>query len=91
MRKGVDALSSITDARVAMFVDLDEDGTLDIMVWRTGDQGAGRVLFVQNNFDYDAFFMKAIGAVIIYIYPFFSSYLTLFPASVGPCSAEWRV
>ena len=91
MRKGVDALSSITDARVAMFVDLDEDGTLDIMVRRTGDQGAGRVLFVQNNFDYDAFFMKAIGAAIIYIYPFFSSYLTLFPASVGPCSAEWRV
>ncbi|KAN0105511.1 hypothetical protein V8E52_010950 [Russula decolorans] len=60
MRKGVDALSSITDARVAVFVDLDEDGTLDVMVRRTGDQGAGRVLFVQNNFDYDAFFMKAI-------------------------------
>jgi integrin alpha FG-GAP repeat containing protein 1 len=64
MRKGVDALSSITDARVAVFVDLDEDGTLDIMVRRTGDQGAGQVLFVQNNFDYDAFFMKAIGAAI---------------------------
>ena len=64
MHKGVDALSSITDARVAVFVDLDEDGTLDIMVRRTGDQGAGRVLFVQNNFDYDAFFMKAIGAAI---------------------------
>lgn len=79
MRKGVDALSSITDARVAVFVDLDEDGTLDVMVRRTGDQGAGRVLFVQNNFDYDAFFMKAIGAAIIYLYILFSpSYLTLF-------------
>jgi hypothetical protein len=79
MRKGVDALSSITDARVAVFVDLDEDGTLDIMVRRTGDQGAGRVLFVQNNFDYDAFFMKAIGAAIISIsiYILFS-YLTPF-------------
>ena len=71
MRKGVDVLSGIMDARVAVFVDLDEDGTLDIMVRRTGDQGAGQVLFVQNNFDYDAFFMKAIGAAIIYIYPFF--------------------
>ncbi|KAH9979777.1 hypothetical protein BJV77DRAFT_1048772 [Russula vinacea] len=60
MRKGVDTLSSITDARVAVFVDLDEDGTLDVMVRRTGEQGAGRVLFIQNNFDYDAFFMKAI-------------------------------
>jgi len=93
MRKGVDALSSITDARVAVFVDLDEDGTLDVMVRRTGDQGAGRVLFIQNNFDYDAFFMKAIGAAIIYIHILFSlSYLTLFPpTSVGVCSAEWRV
>jgi len=50
MRKGVEALSGITDARV-VFVDLDEDGTLDITVRRTGGQGAGRVLFVQNNFD----------------------------------------
>jgi hypothetical protein len=79
MRKGVEALSSITDARVAVFVDLDEDGTLDVMVRRTGDQGAGRVLFVQNNFDYDAFFMKAIGTAIISIYILFSpSYLILF-------------
>lgn len=73
MRKGIDALSTITDARVAVFVDLDEDGTLDIMVRRTGDQGAGRVLFVQNNFDYDAFFMKAIGAAIISTYILFYS------------------
>jgi integrin alpha FG-GAP repeat containing protein 1 len=60
MRKGVDPLTGITDARVAVFVDLDEDGTLDVMVQRTGAQGEGRVLFVQNNFYYDAFFMKAI-------------------------------
>jgi integrin alpha FG-GAP repeat containing protein 1 len=62
MRKGVDPLTAITDARVAAFVDLDEDGTLDVMVLRTGEQGAGRVQFVQNNFYYDAFFMKAIRA-----------------------------
>ena len=60
LRKGADALAGITDARVAVFVDLDEDGTLDVMVQRTGEQGAGRILFVQNNFYYDAFFMKAI-------------------------------
>ena len=60
LRKGVDALAGITDARLAVFVDLDEDGTLDVMVQRTGEQGAGQILFVQNNFYYDAFFMKAI-------------------------------
>jgi len=64
MSKGIDPLAGITDARNAVFVDLDEDGTLDIMVQRTGEQGAGRVLFVQNNFYYDAFFMKAIRTVI---------------------------
>ena len=31
------------------------------MVQRTGDQGRGNVIFVQNNFYYDAFFLKAIG------------------------------
>ncbi len=31
------------------------------MVQRTGEQGHGRVLFVQNNFYFDAFFLKAIG------------------------------
>ncbi|KAI0303281.1 hypothetical protein B0F90DRAFT_1709692 [Multifurca ochricompacta] len=60
VRKGVEALANIVDARGAVFVDMDEDGTLDVMVQRTGEQGEGRVLFVQNNFYYDAFFMKAI-------------------------------
>jgi integrin alpha FG-GAP repeat containing protein 1 len=31
------------------------------MVQRTGEQGQGNVFFVQNNFYYDAFFLKAIG------------------------------
>lgn len=31
------------------------------MVQRTGAQGQGNILFVQNNFYYDAFFLKAIG------------------------------
>lgn len=33
------------------------------MVQRTGDQGQGNILFVQNNFYYDAFFLKAIGTL----------------------------
>lgn len=36
-------------------------GTLDVMVQRTGSDGQGNFLFVQNNFYYDAFFLKAIG------------------------------
>jgi hypothetical protein len=31
------------------------------MVQRTGEQGFGNILFVQNNFYFDAFFLKAIG------------------------------
>jgi len=50
----------VTDARGVAFLDMDEDGTLDMMVQRTGDGGQGKVLFVQNNFYYDAFFLKAI-------------------------------
>ena len=64
--KGADALTGIRDARVAVFVDLDEDGTLDVMVQRTGEQGAGRTLFIQNNFYYDAF-MEALRTGTFYL------------------------
>ncbi|KAF8061672.1 hypothetical protein FPV67DRAFT_1673289 [Lyophyllum atratum] len=59
-KKGTDTLDAIKDARSVSFLDLDEDGTMDIMVQRTGEAGRGHVLFVQNNFYYDAFFLKAI-------------------------------
>jgi len=36
-------------------------GTLDILVQRTGRQGQGTITFVQNNVFHDAFFLKAIG------------------------------
>jgi integrin alpha FG-GAP repeat containing protein 1 len=36
-------------------------GTLDILVQRTGEQDQGSTLFVHNNFFYDAFFLKAMG------------------------------
>ncbi|KAI0927900.1 hypothetical protein AcV7_009379 [Taiwanofungus camphoratus] len=60
VRKGTDPLKNVQDARSVAFLDMDEDGSLDIMVQRTGEQGQGTVLFVQNNFYYDAFFLKAI-------------------------------
>ncbi|KAF9484939.1 hypothetical protein BDN70DRAFT_824769 [Pholiota conissans] len=58
--KGTKVLEDVKDARALTFLDLDEDGTLDIMVQRSGADGQGNVLFVQNNFYYDAFFLKAI-------------------------------
>ena len=36
-------------------------GSLDIMVQCSGDQGQGSVSFIVNNVFYDAFFLKAIG------------------------------
>ncbi|KAG5636137.1 hypothetical protein H0H81_009019, partial [Sphagnurus paluster] len=59
-KKGVESLTTIRDARAVSFLDLDEDGTLDIMVQMTGESGRGNFLFIQNNFYYDAFFLKAI-------------------------------
>ncbi|KAI0831660.1 integrin alpha N-terminal domain-containing protein [Trametes gibbosa] len=60
VKKDVSPLAGVQDARSIAFLDMDEDGTLDIMVQRTGTQGEGNVLFVRNNFYYDAFFLKAI-------------------------------
>jgi len=39
---------------------MDEDGSLDVLVQRTGRTGQGSISFVQNNVYYDAFFLKAI-------------------------------
>ncbi|KAG9010523.1 hypothetical protein FRB94_010289 [Tulasnella sp. JGI-2019a] len=56
----VEALASINDARSVSFLDMDEDGTLDILVQRTGMQTFEKLTFIQNNFFYDSFFLKAI-------------------------------
>ncbi|KIJ63277.1 hypothetical protein HYDPIDRAFT_92805 [Hydnomerulius pinastri MD-312] len=58
--KGAESMEAVHDARGAAFLDMDEDGTLDVVVQRTGGQGQGTVTFIQNNFYYDAFFLKAI-------------------------------
>ena len=60
LRKGADAVTRILDARVAVFVSLDEGGTLNVVVQRAGEQGAGQILFIPNNFYYDAAFIKSI-------------------------------
>lgn len=60
LKKGGEVLSDIKDAKGVAFLDMDEDGTLDVMVQRSGLQGEGSILFVQNNFYFDAFFLKAI-------------------------------
>ncbi|KAF8590510.1 hypothetical protein K439DRAFT_1381934 [Ramaria rubella] len=57
---GAEALQHIVDARGVTVLDLDEDGTLDILVQRTGEQGDGSNTFIHNNFFYDAFFLKAM-------------------------------
>ena len=40
-------------------------GSLDILVQRTGVTGQGKITFIQNNIYYDAFFLKAIGLLIL--------------------------
>ncbi|KAK0567574.1 hypothetical protein OC844_000157 [Tilletia horrida] len=61
--EGAEALQDIRDARGASWMDVDEDGTLDILLQRTGADGGGKgpkVTFIQNNFFHDAFFLKAL-------------------------------
>ncbi|KAK0561093.1 hypothetical protein OC861_005983 [Tilletia horrida] len=58
---GAEVLREIRDAKGASWIDVDEDGTLDILLQRTGSEGNGqRVTFIQNNYFHDAFFLKAL-------------------------------
>ncbi|WVQ82354.1 hypothetical protein IAT38_004482 [Cryptococcus sp. DSM 104549] len=54
-----EALEEIGDAVGASWLDLGDDGSLDILVQRSGDQTGETVSFIQNNFYHDAFFLKA--------------------------------
>jgi len=74
---GWEILDDIWDVSGASWLDVDDDvstygdsgmgynadvqGTLDIMIQRSGEQGAGTVTFVKNSFYHDAFFLKAQG------------------------------
>ncbi|KAJ9119554.1 hypothetical protein QFC22_003263 [Naganishia vaughanmartiniae] len=55
-----DALANIWDARGATWLDIDEDGTLDIVVLRSGKQDDQKITFIKNNIFHDAFFLKAL-------------------------------
>lgn len=56
------ALNSINDAKSAVWIDIDEDGTLDMLVQRSGlSSGASRQFkFIKNNYFHDAFFLKTL-------------------------------
>eukprot|EP01116_Phalansterium_solitarium_P000950 TRINITY_DN10777_c0_g1_i1.p1 TRINITY_DN10777_c0_g1~~TRINITY_DN10777_c0_g1_i1.p1 ORF type:complete len:720 (-),score=218.54 TRINITY_DN10777_c0_g1_i1:42-2201(-) len=69
MTDGTDALSSMLDAYAGAFFDIDDDGTLDIIVLRDSSlaqlaSGSGRqyVSPVVNGYEMDAFFMKTLGS-----------------------------
>ncbi|KAL8286465.1 hypothetical protein RQP46_004482 [Phenoliferia psychrophenolica] len=58
---GAEALTKITDAESVHWMDMDDDGSLDIMVQRSGSSGAAReIVFIKNNYFHDAFFLKAL-------------------------------
>ncbi|KAL9936040.1 hypothetical protein V8E36_004882 [Tilletia maclaganii] len=63
VEEGAETLRDVRDARSASWIDVDEDGTLDILLQRTGADNGGqgsRVTFIQNNYFHDAFFLKAL-------------------------------
>ncbi|KAH7099716.1 hypothetical protein BKA62DRAFT_709222 [Auriculariales sp. MPI-PUGE-AT-0066] len=62
VKDDVEALEAIKDARGVTVVDLDEDGSLDILVQRSGKDA---ITFIQNNFFYDAFWLRAIGRALL--------------------------
>ncbi|KAF9540003.1 hypothetical protein EC957_004705 [Mortierella hygrophila] len=62
---GAEALNLAQDVRAAAFLDLDEDGTVDIMLLRNtnGQQAAGRAItMIHNNYFNDAFFLKTLAS-----------------------------
>ncbi|KAG0020526.1 hypothetical protein BGZ80_004050 [Entomortierella chlamydospora] len=63
--EGADPLNLVTNVRAAAFLDLDEDGTVDIMLLRNtvGQQAAGRsITMIHNNYFNDAFFLKTLAS-----------------------------
>jgi len=75
------------------FLDVDEDGTLDVLVQRTGGQTGDKVTFIQNNFFHDAFFLKAIvlnGACNGLCTPFNSSQPKYHPFGVSYSGATYK-
>ncbi|CBQ68044.1 conserved hypothetical protein [Sporisorium reilianum SRZ2] len=62
---GANAVDILRDVRSASWLDIDEDGTLDLLLQRTPSTSDGmdsgrRITFVQNNYFHDSFFLKAL-------------------------------
>ncbi|CDU23256.1 uncharacterized protein SPSC_01885 [Sporisorium scitamineum] len=62
---GANAIELLRDVRSASWLDIDEDGTLDLLLQRTPSTSDGmdsgrRVTFIQNNYFHDSFFLKAL-------------------------------
>ncbi|SPO34644.1 uncharacterized protein PSFLO_00115 [Pseudozyma flocculosa] len=65
VQDGAEVLGGFNDVRTVSWIDVDEDGTLDLMLQRKpangdGKDGSRRVTFIQNNYFYDAFFLKSL-------------------------------
>lgn len=62
VQEGGEVLDGIDDARSVSWLDIDNDGSLDLMILRgrQKDRGVQTVTFVQNNYFYDAFFLKVL-------------------------------
>lgn len=62
---GAHAIEMLRDVRSASWVDIDEDGSLDLLLQRTpstsdGMDSSRRITFIQNNYFHDSFFLKAL-------------------------------
>ncbi|KAJ1030055.1 hypothetical protein NDA16_000968 [Ustilago loliicola] len=62
---GANSLEMVRDVRSASWLDIDEDGTLDLLLQRTpsvsdGIDSSRRITFIQNNYFHDSFFLKAL-------------------------------
>lgn len=62
---GANALEVVRDVRSASWLDIDEDGSLDLLLQRTpstsdGTDSSRRITFIQNNYFHDSFFLKAL-------------------------------
>ncbi|KAM0754773.1 hypothetical protein T439DRAFT_309573 [Meredithblackwellia eburnea MCA 4105] len=58
---GSEALTKIKDVESVHWMDMDDDGSLDILVQRSGSSGSAReIVFIKNNYFHDAFFLKAL-------------------------------
>ncbi|KAI9027529.1 hypothetical protein CLU79DRAFT_881311 [Phycomyces nitens] len=66
VKTGNSALSDITRPSQAVFFDIDENGSLDMIVLQsTGKKGADRIpKFVINNYFNDAFFLKGLACLV---------------------------